>query len=415
VLVENREAGPREVRFIALDGTIVEVEVRCNPMQYGGRRLVQTTIVDLTERKQAESALRESEEKFRQITENAAEVFWLNEINPRTLRYISPAFESIWGITVEEVMSTPGRFFDTIHPDDRARVEKTAAGNTTGFNHEFRIVRPDGTIRWVHDRAYPVRDASGRTVRIAGVAEDITDAKAAEEALRHTTRTQQLLLSELDHRVKNSLTSLVTLIDLTSAETEGVREFADSIRARVLAMSSVHSLLSEGHWSPVPLERVVRALSPPETIGTIEVEGPPVDVPARQVTAFAMIVQELFTNSLKYGAAGHAAGLVSVKWNIEEGSATHNSSPRLHLRWHESNVPAIALPATPGVGTRLIQGFCKFELNGRANFEYHANEVRHNFMFTLDNDPPPLPDPKLIRSDAAPASDFSHVTLRNPA
>ncbi|MBL8746632.1 MAG: PAS domain-containing protein [Phycisphaerae bacterium] len=400
---ERQHLEPFEVRLMALDGTVVHAEIQCSPAHFSGANLIQTTILDLTERRRAELALRESEEKFRQITENAAEVFWLTDVESERIRYLSPAFESVWGVPRTEFLKTAPSLFAAVHPDDRERVESIARNSSTGFDHEYRIVRPDGTIRWVRDRAYPVRDPSGRTVRIAGVAQDITDAKAAQEILHRTSLTQQLLLSELDHRVKNSLSGLLTLIDLTRAATNDVQVFAESIRARVLAMASVHTLLSEGQWAPVELSRMIRSLLPSEAVGRIDANGPAINIPARQVTALAMILQELFTNSMKHGAAGAASGVATIRWSITDHS-------ELVLQWNESHHRPIASPVLPGVGTRLIQGFCKFELNGHCQFNYSVDGVAHQFRFRLDDAPFPQADLKPLNLGAFTAETVANTS-----
>lgn len=383
VMVEGLPIDPFELQLLTTEGAPFDAEIRCAPIHFLGQRRIQSTILDLSARRRAEKALLESEAKFRQITENAQEVFWLADSTGRRLEYLSPAFESLWGVPLDSPAGNSASFFDRIHPDDRAQAEASIRAAFEGREHDFRIIRPDGSFRWIRDRAYPVRDEHGNTVKIAGVAWDITGARHAEDTLRRIAHTRQLLLNELDHRVKNSLSGLLTLIDLTRTATKDVADFADSIRARVLAMASVHSLLSEGHWEPVSFARLVRALHPPEAIGRIDSSGPPVDIPARQVTALATIVQELFTNSVKYGAAGNRSGLVSIHWVALE-EATAAAGPRVRLTWRESGCSDIRHPVAPGVGTRLIQGFCKFELNGSVEFRFGERHVEHTLTFTLD-------------------------------
>lgn len=149
--------------------------------------LVGGVAVDVTERNQIERALRESEEKFRQVTEHIQEVFWLSDTSKNAILYISPAYESIWGRSCESLYLSPRSWLESIHPDDRERVlagalTKQAVGT---YDEEYRIVRPDGSIRWIRDRAFPVRDGSGSVSRIAGFADDVTDRKRVEEQLQH--------------------------------------------------------------------------------------------------------------------------------------------------------------------------------------------------------------------------------------
>lgn len=137
-------------------------------------------------RKQAEELLRQSEEKFRQLAENIQEVFWITSADGREIIYVSPAYEKIWGRTVESLYKNATDWINAVYPVDRERVsiaflEQTKHGD---FNEEYRIVRPDGSISWIHDRSFPIKDESGNIYRIAGIAADVTKYKEMEGQLR---------------------------------------------------------------------------------------------------------------------------------------------------------------------------------------------------------------------------------------
>lgn len=144
---------------------------------------------DITRRKRAEEALRESEERFRQFAENIHDLFWIKSADFNRVLYLSPAYESITGRSPEERYRDQDyrAFLDIIHPEDRGRMLRIIeSGLSEEFDIEFRIFRGDGSLRWIRDRGFPIRDASGRVSRIAGVATDITGRKLAEEALRES-------------------------------------------------------------------------------------------------------------------------------------------------------------------------------------------------------------------------------------
>lgn len=132
------------------------------------------------ERRDAE--LRDSEQRFRQVTETIDEVFWLEELPSHRVLYVSPSYERVWGRPLAPVYQDAQAWQAAIHPADRARV--LAAQATAGeYELEYRVVRPDGSARWVVDRGFPVRDQAGQVYRMAGVVRDITLRKEAEHAL----------------------------------------------------------------------------------------------------------------------------------------------------------------------------------------------------------------------------------------
>ncbi|HEX4343914.1 MAG TPA: PAS domain-containing protein, partial [Verrucomicrobiae bacterium] len=166
-----------DIPFLIISGTIGEEQV-VESLKAGAtdyllkNRLDRLPVVveralreadERAQRRQFESALRESEEKFRQLAENINEVFWIIDPIKNDLVYISPAFVTIWGRPLDKNLQSPNMWLDAIHPDDRERVLKAASTKQAvgGYDEVYRIVRPDGAIRWIRDRGFPLRDAKG--------------------------------------------------------------------------------------------------------------------------------------------------------------------------------------------------------------------------------------------------------------
>ncbi|MBD2576126.1 PAS domain-containing protein [Oscillatoria sp. FACHB-1406] len=158
-----------------------------SPRDFHGLAENTTDLILRVDRQGMEASLRDSEEKFRQLAENIDEVFWLYDPDNRQKLYVSPAYERVWGRSCESLLNEPMTWTEAIHPEDRDRVLETIRQKSrTHYDIEYRIVRPDGEIRSLRARAFPVRDAEGKIYRIAGLAEDISDRVAAREALRRS-------------------------------------------------------------------------------------------------------------------------------------------------------------------------------------------------------------------------------------
>ncbi len=177
-----------EVRGVKKDGTQIWLEVYASLMEYNGRPATQLVYMDITERKQAEIALRESEERFRLIAETIDEVFWIYDPENAVTTYVSPAHDRIFGYPRKQLYESREPSLEPVHPEDRAQVAASFALVRDGqpINFEYRIIRQDGSIRHIWNRGFPVPNESGKIKRYIGVVQDVTEWRRAEEALKES-------------------------------------------------------------------------------------------------------------------------------------------------------------------------------------------------------------------------------------
>lgn len=186
-----------ELKIVRMDGAVRWLDCGAAWAEIGGRRVVMGSAADITERKQAQEALRESEERFRQFAENLEDVVWMSDAGKKAVLYVNAAYERVWGRPRQELYDGLASFLDVLHPDDlaigRRMLERPAKES---YEREaFRIIRPDGSIRWLRNRAFGIKDDHGKIQRVAGVVEDITRQRLAEEALHESEERLRTVVS----------------------------------------------------------------------------------------------------------------------------------------------------------------------------------------------------------------------------
>jgi PAS domain S-box-containing protein len=360
-----------EFRFSRPDGSLRWLLIRAEMLLDAAGRPTRTVgvVLDITDRKQTEEALLEREaELMAALDAGSLAIFDFDHAEGRMKP--SPRLSELYGYPPDHILTLED-IRARYHPDDvrliwNKRDSDQDDPSTRYFEWTLRLLFPDGSIRWVNGRGEYVRDRKGRICRSRGVLMDITERKRWEEH-------QQLLINELNHRVKNTLTTVQSIASQTLRNASTMEEARSALESRLFALSRAHDVLTRENWDSANLRDVVGEAMAPyrhERENRLDVQGPDARVPPRMALALAMALQELATNAVKYGALSNATGTVSICWRVAGKEA-----PRLQLSWSEKGGPPVEAPRRRGFGTRLIERSLAHDLNGQAEIRFSADGV----------------------------------------
>ncbi|MGD9693657.1 MAG: sensor histidine kinase [Phycisphaerales bacterium] len=200
------------------------------------------------------------------------------------------------------------------------------------------------------------------------------------DRLRQQGDRQQLLLRELNHRVRNNLASILTLIDLSATTRSSVGDFASTIRRRVGSMAAAQSLLARPGPRPVQLRELLEAILGEASPLVAQVTGPTVELSPSKVQAFGMILQELLANTLKHAVRNGHDARITVTWRTAHDADL--GADQLELCWSETAAPEVA-EIVPGAGLSLVRGLLEHELSGEFRTTVRGGEIRHRITFPL--------------------------------
>jgi len=277
-----------------------------------GRPLRMLGIVqDITDRKHAAKSQKESEELFREFAENTEEVFWVRDLRTSRMIYVNPAYEKIWGRSSAALLANPLDFLDAVHPEDLngVREEMLRQQHGTYFNRDYRIMRADGHMRWVHVHAFPIRNSDGVVYRIGGLARDITVQQQAEaERIRRERAQVQTLVREVHHRIKNHLQGVVGLLDEHANRFPAAASSFINAIMQIRSIALAHGLQGQGTDTELHLCEIVPAVvqSVAATLNAATAIETRIDmdwslrIADIDTVPLALIINELLINCLKH-------------------------------------------------------------------------------------------------------------------
>lgn len=268
----------------------------------------------------------------------------------------------IFGVDPKTFKITPANLQQLLHPEDGEKLRRVFARFARGaksYEAEFRICRPDGSVRWCFGTAAATVDSNNRVVRISGVTVDITERKLAEER-------QTLLAMEVNHRAKNALTLVQSLIRLTRSD--DVNAYVEALEGRVIALAGVHTILALTSWKGAEIRKLIdQELSPYYRNGQVALEGGEIQLEPTTAQTLALVFHELATNSAKYGALSTLSGRLSIGWETQ--------ADRLELVWTETGGPTVHVPKSRGFGTRSVIASVETQLDGAVQFDWRSEGV----------------------------------------
>jgi PAS domain S-box-containing protein len=361
-----------EVEAINAEGRRFPIELAIEATEISGMPRFVAYLRDLTRRKAAEAALLESEQRLNATYEHAFVGISEVDLSGRFSR-VNEELCRISGFRREELLSRT--FLDITHPDDRdedlENFQRQLAGTLDSYTLEKRYIRKDGTEICVELSGSMVRDTANRPLYAVRVVRDITERITAE---RH----QALLVNELNHRVKNTLATVQSIVAQTLRTYTDPLQASKEVGQRLVALSRAHDVLTRANWESASLREIVaEALEPYADFHTrFTVDGPEIQLSPRVCLSLAMAIQELTTNAIKYGALSAASGQVRVIWSIAETS-------QLHFCWKENGGPSVSPPTRRGFGTRLLEAGLARDMNGTAKVTFAAEGLECTFKIPL--------------------------------
>lgn len=345
-----------ELRALRPDGRVIWLFTNAIVLRDGEKpvRMVGATF-DITDRKQAE-------ERFRLAVEAAPSGMVLADSEGRIL-LVNAHAEKLFGYGRDELVGqdievlVPRRFLGT-HPGFRQAYADQPRARPMGAGRDLFALRKDGTEVPVEIGLSPIRTDEG--LMVLGAVVDISERKRAEAQ-------RELLVAELNHRVKNTLAVVQGIAHQTFKGPDASPEARRAFEGRLAALAAAHNLLTQGNWEQASLEHLTTETLQARALNEqrLTYAGPRVHLQPKQALAIAMALHELCTNAVKYGALSNDTGSVAFEWRQSDGPA-----PRLTMVWREQGGPPVSPPTHRGFGSRMIERALAQDLKGEVTMEF---------------------------------------------
>ncbi len=319
-----------------------------------------------------ENRVREAHERLTLALDVSGLGTWDRDLTTNKITW-SEGMYRIFGRRHGQFNGTPDEVLSFVHPDDRPAFRKafdeTTHGKSTGFDQEFRIVRPDGQVRWVLRRAQLVRREDGRPMSMLGVALDMTERRDREDHI-------SFLMRELAHRSKNLVAVIQAIAHQTARHSSTISDFTERFSARLVSLARTHDLLTGTDRKGAVLEDLLRTQIEPFVEGDgkrLSVTGPRVVLDEAATQSIGLALHELATNAAKYGALSVSQGRVAIEWELIDKPG--EAGPLL-LRWRESKGPEVQEPARKGFGHIVIERTLADSLQGAVRLDFAPSGLR---------------------------------------
>jgi PAS domain S-box-containing protein len=299
--------------------------------------------------------LRRSEEKYRQLTSHSPVILFGIDAQGTFTLSEGLGLESMGAGAGEVVGKSVYQVYRNF-PDILEQVNAALAGSES---HGLTHIGESCFEVWFT----PVWDEERMIVGLSGVAVDITRRSKLEQQ-------QAIMMSELDHRVKNNIAAVMSLVSLSQQGATSIGEFAKALDGRLHALAVAHSTLAKSHWSGAWMRDVLQLTLQPYMSGSvsrIQFVGPDVELPGLLARPMCMVVNELATNAVKYGALSNSVGEIIITTEVKD--------TQLHLLWEEVNGPKVMPDCVKGTGTSLLEGLIDHEMHGEINLQFAESGV----------------------------------------